>query len=49
VVVGLIFAFLTYMAKEKNAKNKTNTDPNATTNLTLNPQSTIASERKGLN
>jgi len=35
----VIFGPLTYMGKVNNAKNKTNTDPNPSTNL--NPKPTI--------
>ena len=44
----VIFALLTYMGKEKNATNKTNTGPNPTTNP--NPKPTIgkAPKRKEL-
>jgi len=33
----VIFALLSYMGKEKNAKNKTNADPNPTTNPNSKP------------
>jgi len=45
----VIFALLTYMGKGKNAKNKTNTDPNPTTKPNPKPTINRAPKRKELN